>query len=471
MADLSPQAPYLVTGAGGFVGSNLVNHLRALGRPVRAMIRKTAQAADLEKTGAEVVVADLADPESMRRAVRGAAGIYHIAALFRQAGLPDATYREVNVEGTRRLLDLAIAEGVPRFIHCSTVGVLGDIQSPPADERTPYNPGDIYQVSKMEGEELALDYFRSGRIPGHVIRPAMIYGPGDTRTHKLFNMVAKGAFFYVGRGDTLMHFVDVRDLARCFQLAMDRDERNGEVYIAAGRQALSLRELVEFTADYLQVARPWIRLPVRPMQWLGSACEALCTPLRIQPPIFRRRVDFYTKNRCFSGAKAAAQLGFTAEKTGQQEIIEIIDWYWQHGRIRRDPRRHAFQGPNQSFMLRSLDGAIAGWNGVSESMYGYASREALGAISHTLLKTEFPQPLDTINRELKSRRVWRGRLRHTTADNQQVEVESHWLLAENSSRTSDRVLEINASPGGCGMPGILSGFAGFLSLGEILAAG
>ena len=471
MADPTSQAPHLVTGAGGFVGSNLVAHLRAHGHPVRAMVRNPAQAAELEKLGAEVVVADLGDSEALRRAVRGAAGVYHIAALFRQAGLPDSVYRDVNVEGTRRLLDLAIAAGVPRFIHCSTVGVLGDIHSPPADEQTPYNPGDIYQVSKMEGEQLALEYFRSGRIPGNVIRPAMIYGPGDTRTHKLFNLVAKGAFFYVGRGDTLMHFVDVRDLARCFQLAMDHDERNGEVYIAAGRQALSLRELVEFTADYLQVQRPWLRLPVRPMQWLGSACEAVCTPLRLQPPIFRRRVDFFTKNRCFNGAKAAAHLGFTAEKTGQQEIIEIIDWYWRHGRLRRDPRRHASQGPNQSFMLRSLDGAIAGWNSMSETMYGYPSREALGSISHTLLKTEFPQPLDTINRELKSRRVWRGRLRHTTAENKQVEVESHWLLAEDGRDKPARVLEINASPGEPGMPGILAGFAGFISLGEMIAAG
>lgn len=471
MAEPHPQAPHLVTGAGGFVGSNLVGHLRAMGRPVRAMIRNPAQAAALEKLGADVVVADLGDPEAIRRAVRGTAGIYHIAALFRQAGLPDSTYREVNVEGTRHLLDLAIAEGVPRFIHCSTVGVLGDIQSPPADEQTPYNPGDIYQVSKMEGEQLALDYFRSGRIPGNVVRPAMIYGPGDTRTHKLFNMVAKGAFFYVGRGDTLMHFVDVRDLARCFQLAMDRDERNGEVYIAAGRQALSLRELVEFTADYLQVARPWIRLPVRPMQWLGSACEAVCTPLRVQPPIFRRRVDFYTKNRCFNGTKAATQLDFAAEKTYQQEIIEIIDWYWKNGRIRPHPRRHACQGPNQSFILRSLDGAIAGWNSESESMYGFRSREALGAISHKLLKTEFPQPLDTINRELKSRRVWRGRLRHTTAENKQVEVESHWLLAADETQQAEHVLEINASPGGVCMPGIQSGYAGLLGLSEMIAAG
>lgn len=434
------------------------------------MIRNPAQRGALEATGAEVVVADLNDPEALRRAVGGVAGIYHIAALFRQAGLPDAVFREVNVEGTRLLLELAAAGRVPRVVHCSTVGVLGDIQTPPADENTPYNPGDIYQVTKMEGEKVALEAFRTGRVSGVVVRPAMIYGPGDTRTHKLFNMVARGRFFYIGAGDSLVHFVDVRDLARCFQLAMDHGERNGEVYIAAGRQAMALQALVDFTADYLRVPRPWLRLPVRPMQWLGSACEAVCTPLRIPPPIFRRRVDFYTKNRCFNGEKAQTQLGFFPEKAFQQEVIEIIDAYWKSGMIRPDPRRHASQGPNQSFMLRSLEGLIEGWNGAAESRYGFRSAQAIGTISHTLLKTEFPQSLDTINRELRTKRSWRGRLRHTTAENEQVEVESQWLLVDCRDDEPPRVLEMNADFGTGGPGEFLRGIAGLLGAGEMLSS-
>jgi nucleoside-diphosphate-sugar epimerase len=330
----SSDLPALVTGAAGFVGSNLVRHLAAGGQKVRAMVRDRQRAPDFP-AGVEIVEADLRDGESMRRAMAGVGSVHHIAALFRQAGLPDSAYVEVNVEGVRRVFDAAIAAGIPRLIHCSTVGVLGDVQNPPGDENTPCRPGDIYQETKLQGERLALEYYRSGRIGGVVIRPAMIYGPGDTRTLKLFRMVAKGTFFYLGDGSTLLHFIDVRDLARAFELAMARTERNGEIYIIAGREATRVRELAECIAAHLGVRPPWLRLPVRPMQWLGSACEAICTPLRIPPPIFRRRVDFHVKNRSFNGSKAARELGFSVDRSFREEVPEIIASYQELGWIPR----------------------------------------------------------------------------------------------------------------------------------------
>ncbi len=432
---------YLVTGAGGFVGANLVRHLVRQGVRVRALVRRREQAAVLPDV--EVVEGDLRDRDSLRRAVRGVAGIHHIASIFRQAGLPATEFEATNVEGVRNLLDAAIETGVRRVVHCSTVGVLGDVRNPPADESTPFNPGDVYQESKVRGEQLALEYFRSGRIAGVVIRPAMVYGPGDTRMLKLFKMIALGRFFYVGGGETLLHFVDVRDLARAFELAMGRADRTGEVYIAAGREAVPLRELVNFSADYLRVRRPRLHLPVRPMQLLGSAVEAVCTPLRIPPPIFRRRVDFYTKNRSFRGEKAARELGFVATRPFQQEVIEIIDSYLESGLI-----GEAASGPRlESFMYRTLDGIIAGWNDAASLLYGHPSQSAVGAVSHELLQTEFPEPLGKINDQLRRRCVWEGRLRHLTREGHRVEVESRWVLASPSPAKPPRVIEINREPG------------------------
>lgn len=441
----SPDAPVLVTGAAGFVGSNLVRYLVGQGVRVRAMVRSRAQAGELPDV--EVVEADLRDPESLRRAVQGVRSIHHIAALFRQAGVPDSEFAAVNVEGVRNLLDAAIQAGVSRVVHCSTVGVLGNVRTPPADESTPCSPGDVYQVSKLQGELLALDYFRSGRISGVVIRPGMIYGPGDTRTLKLFKMVAGGHFFYVGDGKTLVHFVDVRDLARAFHLAMGHTERNGEVYIACGREAVPLREVTEFSAAYFGVRRPWLHLPVRPMQWLGSACEAVCTPLHIEPPIFRRRVDFFTKNRAFNGAKAARELGFTVDRPLQQEIVEIIDAYLDRGMIAPPKGAAAGAGPGEPFLSRSLDGTISAWNRAAAERYGYPSSRALGEISHALLKTEFPEPLQRINERLVAQSFWRGRLRHATADGQRVEVESSWRLLADPRGRNPQVVEVNRSPG------------------------
>ena len=321
------QEVYLVTGASGFVGGYLVRRLLDQGIRVRAMVRNENNAQDLKGLGAEVVKAELRDAESLARAVVGVRGVYHIAALFRQHGFADRVFREVNADGTRLLLDASIHAGVRRFIHCSTVGVLGDIAHLPADESTPYGPCDIYQQTKMEGEKLALEAFQSGRISGVVIRPAMIYGPGDQRTLKLFRMIARRRFFYVGRGLASVHWIDVRDLVRAFQLAMDHQERNGEIYIIAGQSPMPLRTMCEEVAGQLGVSPPWLTLPVRPIQWAGSLCEALCRPFGVEPPLYRRRVDFYTKHRSFDGSKAGRELGFKPSGTFREEVANIIISY------------------------------------------------------------------------------------------------------------------------------------------------
>jgi len=321
----------LVTGAGGYVGTELVRQLVSGKARVRAMIRDPSQAAALEAMGAEVVIADLRDAATLAAAVRGVSYVYHIASLFRAAGPDESVFHDINAEGTRRLLDASIAAGVKRFVHCSTGGVLGHIKNPPADENTPYNPGDAYQRTKLEGEKIAMEYFRSGRIRGVVIRPAMIYGPGDTRNLKMFRMIARGRFFFVGDGSTKVHFVDVRDLARAFILAMEKAHLNAEVYLLPGATSVSQKKIAELIAREAGVKPPWLHLPVKPMQWLGSACEAICRPLGIEPPIFRRRVDFFTKHREFSGAKARRDLGYEPAQSLEMEIRELTRWYRDHG--------------------------------------------------------------------------------------------------------------------------------------------
>ena len=327
------QETYLVTGASGFVGGVLVRHLLDEGKRVRGMVRSDAQAEGLRALGADAAVGDLSDVDSLVRAVDGIAGVYHIAALFRQTGFPDEVFHDVNAEGTRRLLDASINVGVRRFVHCSTVGVLGHIENPPADEDTPYHPGDVYQRTKMEGEMIALETFRAGAISGVVIRPAMIYGPGDARTLKLFRMIARRRFFYVGKGQAAVHWVDVRDLARAFRLAMEHDTIDGEVYIVAGKTSVTLEAMCREVADQLGVPPPWLRLPVRPVQWAGSLCEMICRPLGVEPPLYRRRVDFYTKSRDFNASKAQRDLGFEPAQDFSAEIGDIIRSYRESGRI------------------------------------------------------------------------------------------------------------------------------------------
>lgn len=322
---------FLVTGAGGFVGGHVARLLIDNGVKVRGMVRNAQKAADLKKIGVELVEADLSDAASLAPAVEGITGVYHIASLFRQAEFPESVFHDTNAEGTRRMLEASIAAGVKRFVHCSTGGVLGHISDPPGTEESQLNPGDMYQRSKLEGEKIALEYFRGGRIPGVVIRPAMVYGPGDTRNLKLFKMVAKRQFFYVGDGQTHVHFVDVRDLAKAFVLAMKHDELNGEVYIISGAKAVTQQCIAECIANELNVRPPWLHLPVKPMQWMGSLCEAMCRPLRIPPPLHRRRVDFFTKNRHFSSAKAERDMGYSPAQNLEGEVADTCAWYKAQG--------------------------------------------------------------------------------------------------------------------------------------------
>lgn len=445
---LHDKAPFLVTGAAGFVGSHLVKDLLALGLPVRALVRNSSQGDTLSRLGADIVVGDIRDAKKMLAVTEGVQGVFHIAALFRQAGVPGKEYFDVNLEGTRNLLDAAVACGAPRFIHCSTVGVHSHITTPPADENAPYNPADLYQTSKMQGELLALEYFRSGKLPGVVLRPAMIYGPGDMRTFKLFKMIANKRFFYVGKGHATVHFIDVRDLVRAFRLAMEHARINNQVYIIAGRQALPLNEFTTMVAEEFGVDAPWLKVPVIPMQMLGSICEAVCKPFRINPPIFRRRVDFFTKSRWFTSEKAKRELGFVPAQSLREEISDIANWYMSEGLISTKSRDQNYLltneliHPRPSLFIRNINGEIDFWDKSAEKRYGWSPDQAIGSVSHELLNTVFPSQLEDINSELLKKASWSGRLIHTRRDGSKIEVQSRWDL-ERQNDGNCRVIETN----------------------------
>jgi len=323
----------LVTGAGGFTGGALARRLVADGIAVRGSVRPGGDTGDLERLGVEVVQGDVRSGEDVRRMVEGCSTVYHIAALFRRAGVPDAEYTDVNVEGTRHLLEASMAAGVERFVHCSTIGVCGHIAQPPGTEETPYNPGDIYQRTKMEGEKLALEYFRDGRVKGAVVRPASIYGPGDLRLLKLFRMIKKQRFVRIGDGKPHFHTVYIDDLVEGFLLAARTDAACGEVFIIASAEHVPLNELFTLIADVLGVPPPRWRVPALPVQWLAGAVERVCIPLRIEPPIYRRRVDFFTKNRAFDIAKARKVLGYEPRTSLRQGLENTARWYQDKGLI------------------------------------------------------------------------------------------------------------------------------------------
>lgn len=321
----------LVTGATGFTGQHLVSRLVARGEQVRVIARSAEKARGAFGERVDIVPGDVADPAVISRAVPGSRTIYHLAAAYREAGLPDSRYREVHVDSTRLLIEAATSEGVRRFVHCSTVGVLGHITNPPADETTPHDPGDIYQATKSEGETLALRLSERLGLPLTVARPAAIYGPGDLRLLKLFRAIARRRFVMIGSGRVFYHMVHVEDLIAGLQLLAERAEAPGEVFILGGDGYRSLNEIADLIARVVGVPAPRLHVPAWPVQLAGSLCERICAPLGVTPPIYRRRVDFFTKSRAFSIEKARRTLGYQPRIDLEQGFRETTAWYRAHG--------------------------------------------------------------------------------------------------------------------------------------------
>ena len=326
----------LVTGATGFTGGHLARYLASRGDAVTALVRKNSAAAarqQLEDAGVQLVFGDLADPDAVRQAAAGVEVIHHIAALYRQAGLPDDTYRAVNTRAVATVVDAAAAAGARRVVHCSTVGVHGDVEHPPANEEAPLKPGDIYQLTKLEGEDLARQTSRRTGVEVVIVRPSGIYGPGDRRLLKLFRGVARRRFVMLGNGEIFYHLTHIDDLVEGFRLCADVPQAAGRTYILAGAEVTTLRELVGIVAEEAGVPPPRVRLPVWPFWMAGAACEAICAPLGIEPPLYRRRVDFFTKSRAFDISRAREEIGYAPSVSLHDGIRRTLAWYRQVGWI------------------------------------------------------------------------------------------------------------------------------------------
>lgn len=321
----------LVTGANGFTGSHLARRLVEEGDNVRALVRRTADLRALKDLSLELTYGDLADDSSVDDAVRGAEIVYHVAAAYRTENIPRRTFWDVNVGGTRKLLEASARAGVKRFVHCSTVGVQGDIRNPPAKEEDPYAPGDYYQDSKRDGEILALEFHRQGKLPVSVVRPTGIYGPGDDRFLKLFRTIQKRRFFMIGSGEVLYHLTYIEDLVSGFLLAARRDEAIGEVFTIGGAEAVTLNRLVAQIAKTLGVPVNRLRIPVWPVWLAGLLCELICRPLRLDPPLYRRRVDFFVKERAFDISKARRLLGYEPRVPVEEGLRRTARWYREQG--------------------------------------------------------------------------------------------------------------------------------------------
>ncbi len=316
----------LVTGATGFTGGALAKKLIERGDQVVALVRKSANTKALEALGVELVYGDITDADAVQRAAEGTQIIYHIAAVYRTAGHPDSYYEAVNIQGVQHVIDAALKHKVGRTVHCSTIGVHGDIEEIPSNEESPFNPGDIYQRTKLAGEQLFAEAMANG-LPGSIFRPGAIYGPGDLRLLKMFKQVKRGFFPLFGGGKNLYHLSYIDDLTDGIILCGEHPNAVGERFILCSNEYDTLKALTATIARQLSVKEPNLSLPVAPLMLAAKVCEALCKPLGIDPPLHTRRVEFFVKSRAFDNSKARKLLGYEPKIGTEEGVKRTIAWY------------------------------------------------------------------------------------------------------------------------------------------------
>ncbi len=336
----------LITGGTGFIGSRLA--LACLGRGDNVTVlgqtntpAETENAKEIKAAGGTIRLCSVLDRTEIESAMQSVDIVYHLAACQHEANVPDQRFWDVNVTGTRNMLDAAVKAGAKRFIHGSTIGVYRADKNEITRDDSPLEPGNIYGRTKLEGEKVVREC--RDKIPAVIIRIPETYGPGDRRLVKLFKTIHKDRSFLVGGGRNLHHLIYIDDLIDVFFESTTSDEAVGETFVVAGEKALTTREMMT-TIGHELGRKGWrVTIPFAPLYLLATVMELVMKPLRIQPPLHRRRMNFFILNFSFACNDAWRVLRFRPGIDFAEGVKRTAEWYREKGLIPSDgPQTHAF---------------------------------------------------------------------------------------------------------------------------------
>ncbi|MFN2589248.1 MAG: NAD-dependent epimerase/dehydratase family protein [Actinomycetota bacterium] len=228
-----------VTGATGFIGGHVARRLRERGDEVVALVRAPERAAPLGDIGCRLVEGTLSSEPVIRDAVSGADAVFHVAAIYK-VGIPRSARPEMydaNVIGTQRVLDAAIAAGVPRIVHVSTINVFGNTRGRVVDETYRRDEADgfltYYDETKYLAHRVAEDRIAAG-APVVIVQPGGVYGPNDpSDLGNLIGRVRAGKLPFKAYPETGFNFVHIGDAATGILLCHDRASL-GQSYVLGG---------------------------------------------------------------------------------------------------------------------------------------------------------------------------------------------------------------------------------------------
>jgi nucleoside-diphosphate-sugar epimerase len=320
----------LVTGAGGFLGSHVVDLLLAQGERPRALVRAGEDATSLTAQGVDVYSGDIGNGAGFDDALRGVDRVIHCAARTGPWG-PDAEYERVNVRGLERLVRAALAAGVERFVHVSSITVHGNDVRGEADEDAPLrverNP---YSRSKVAAERLLARMIHDERAPVAIVRPGWIYGPRDTASFaRIARRVEDGEMIMLGSGSNHLPLVYVSDVAEGTVLASEAPRAQGRSYLLVGDEPVTQRDFIGALAAELGAPPPKRRIPYRLGLMAGALAEAKGRLVRSKepPPVMRYGLQLLGGENRFIIDRARAELGFSPQVGFAEGVRRSVEWY------------------------------------------------------------------------------------------------------------------------------------------------
>jgi dihydroflavonol-4-reductase len=304
-----------VTGGTGFIGGEVVRQLRARGDEVACLVRTPEKATKLSELGCDLVSGDLSDGETLRKGMEGCDGLVHAAAMY-EIGIPQKQHPamyEANVRGSERVLRAALEAKVAKVVYVSTVGIFGNTHGNVVDESYEH-PGkeftSYYEETKLEGHRIAKRMVTEEDLPGVIVQPGGVYGPGDTsQIADLLEEFFAGRLFMLPFPDLGICLTHVDDIATGILLALDRGTV-GETYVISG-PATTMREAIETMASLSGRKAPKRALPTPLMKAL-TPIGPVVGKLMGQPPNLRELISSADGVTFWASyEKASRELGYS----------------------------------------------------------------------------------------------------------------------------------------------------------------
>lgn len=326
---------FLITGGTGFIGAHFTRRLLEQGHKVNLVVHRRKPEAP-EGPSVKYIQCDLEDPTLFRNAGFKCDVAVNMAGLLRKPGIPDASYWKVHYESTKHVLEECIKFKIKHFLLVSTTGVYGATGRAPRGEDGPYQPGDMYEKTKLEAERYAREQCPIDNVALTIVRPALVYGPGDLHLLPLYRAIRGRYFRLIGDGSNLIHPIYIDDLIeglmKCLPSAAPEPGTNSgpRVVNLAGERPVAFGEFCEAIAKAVGRKLPRTVIPKGLAMAAGGALEVTHKITRLRPPLTRETVKFMTSDRAYDIARARKMLSWEPGTGIEEGTRQAVAWYRQN---------------------------------------------------------------------------------------------------------------------------------------------